>query len=108
MEVEQTRESYVAMFLGTGYEELEQLFVPGPASLRGGLLEQFGIEKFGDDVSACATLTFRDMRFRYERHIWPPDFPLTIKVSLFVEHLRERLLRGRHATSAGPDGVIEL
>lgn len=106
--MEETKETYVALFLRAGYEDLEQLFLPGPGSLHGGRLEQFGIAKYGDRVSACATLTYRHREFRYERHIWPADFPLMIKVSLYVEQLRERLLLGRHAVDADPDGVIKV
>jgi hypothetical protein len=108
VEVEETAEAYVAQFLRIGYENLEQLFRPGPASLHGGRLEQFGIVKDGDHVSARAVLVHRDKRFRYQRHIWPPDFPLLIKLSLYIEHLRERLLLGRHPQDAGPDGTIEV
>jgi hypothetical protein len=142
MDVDETRDEYVARFRALAHQEVAALFVPSRIpGLAGGHLDRFTVEDVTDagqarDVrdageagdadqagearataragheqtpaGAVTEFSFRGHRFRYERRIWPPDFPLPIKVSLYVEHLRERVLTRRYTPGPDPEAVIRL
>ncbi|WP_030898629.1 hypothetical protein [Streptomyces sp. NRRL F-5126] len=109
MDVNETRDEYVERFRALAREGLDELFAASrPPGLVGGHLERFAV--VADEASAHAetVFSFRGRRFRYERQIWPPDFPLEIKTALYVEHLRERVLTGRYDAGAEPGADIGL
>jgi hypothetical protein len=83
-EVPETRDEYVRQFA--------HLARAGLAGLAAGRPVDFQVS---DDI-ADATIAYRGRLFRYRRRIWPPDFPLKIKVALYVTHLEERLLTARY------------
>jgi hypothetical protein len=113
MDVDETRDEYVERFSALAGEGLAELFVadrlPG---LVGGRLEHFAVVDKAVDkgvpVHAETRFSFRGHRFRYERQIWPPGFPLEIQTALYVEHLRERVLTRRYRAGADPEAVIEI
>jgi hypothetical protein len=109
VDVNETRDEYVERFCALAREGLDALFVadrlPG---LVGGRLEHFAIVDKEVSVHAEARFSFRGHRFRYERQIWPPDFPLEIKTALYIEHLRERVLTGRYQAGSAPEADIEI
>ncbi|MEU0070831.1 hypothetical protein ABZ027_15005 [Streptomyces sp. NPDC006332] len=109
MDVNETRDEYVERFRALVREGLGALFVPGRIpSLAGGRMEHFAVVERDTSVHAETRFSFRGRRFRYERQIWPPDFPLEIKTALYIEHLRERVLTGRYQEGADPEADIEI
>ncbi|MET7898513.1 hypothetical protein [Streptomyces mirabilis] len=109
MDVNEARDEYVECFRALAREGLDELFVPGRLpGLAGGRLEHFAIVDREISVHAETRFSFRGHRFRYERQIWPPDFPLEIKTALYIEHLRERVVTGRYQTTADPEAGIEI
>ncbi|WP_328333972.1 MULTISPECIES: hypothetical protein [unclassified Streptomyces] len=107
MEAEETRDAYVERFRVLAHEGIAELFVPGSvAGLAGGHLERFALVEKGEEVQAETSFSYRDLRFHYTRGVWPPDFPLEIKVALYVEHLRERVLTRRY--TVGADGGADV
>ncbi|MFI1734316.1 hypothetical protein ACH40E_34925 [Streptomyces acidicola] len=112
VDVDETRDEYVERFRALAREALDELFVadrlPG---LVGGRLEHFAVvDKVDKGVSIHAEtrFSFRGHRFRYERQIWPPGFPLEIQTALYIEHLRERVLTRRYRAGADPEAAIEI
>lgn len=103
IQVPESRDEYVRQFARLARAGLAQLLAdPRLPRLPGGRLEDFRLS--GDtSVAAEATIAYRGRRFRYRRHIWPPDFPLEIKVALYVTHLQEMLLTGRYPGETGQD-----
>lgn len=109
MDVDETRDKYVERFRFLARDGLEELFVPAqPPGFAGGRLEHFAVVARGLSVHAETHFSFRGHRFRYERRIWPPDFPLEIKTALYVEHLRERVLTGRYEAGVDPEAAIDI
>ncbi|MFF4524312.1 hypothetical protein [Streptomyces bluensis] len=117
MDVDETRDEYVERFSALVGKGLDELFVadrlPG---LVGGRLEHFAVvdrvvDKVvgkGVSVHAETRFSFRGHRFRYERQIWPPGFPLEIQTALYIEHLRERVLTRRYREEGDSEAVIEI
>ncbi|MBA2807024.1 hypothetical protein E0500_006085 [Streptomyces sp. KM273126] len=115
VDVDETRDEYVERFRALAREGLDELFVsdrlPG---LVGGRLEHFAVVDKADkadkgvSVHAETRFSFRGHRFRYERQIWPPGFPLEIQTALYIEHLRERVLTRRYRAGADPEAAIEI
>lgn len=107
VDVDETRDEYIERFRTLAREGLDELFaadrLPG---LVGGQLERFAVVDRGVTVHADARFSFGGHRFRYERQIWPPGFPLEIKTALYIEHLRERVVTGRYR--AGPDAAAAI
>lgn len=109
VDVNETRDEYIERFRALAREGLAELFVPGRLpGLAGGRLEHFAIVDRDVSVHAETRFSFRGHRFRYERQIWPPDFPLEIKTALYVEHLRERILTGRYQAGADREAGIDI
>jgi hypothetical protein len=110
VDVNESRDEYVERFRTLAREGLDELFVPGRLpGLAGGRLEHFAIVDGEISVHAETRFSFRGRRFRYERQIWPPDFPLEIKTALYIEHLRERVLTGRYqAGTTDPEAAVEI
>ncbi|NDZ81887.1 hypothetical protein G3I19_25810 [Streptomyces sp. SID10853] len=109
MEAEETRHAYVERFRVLAHGEIAGLFVPGSiAGLTGGHLDRFALTEKGEEVHAETAFSYGGLRFRYVRRIWPPDFPLEIKVSLYVEHLRERVLTRRYTAEADGGTTVDL
>ncbi|WP_405754560.1 hypothetical protein OG232_33230 [Streptomyces sp. NBC_01411] len=109
MEVEETQDVYVERFRVLAHEGIAELFVQGStAGLGGGHLDRFALVEQGEEVHAETAFSYRGLRFHYTRRVWPPDFPLEIKVALYVEHLRERVLTRRYPVGGDGGAAVVL